>query len=166
MPDQSQGERQKKAADNQKTADQPPPSTYAAPPIAEQPASATTAKGKPAVKLGELTVTAGTNGARNIAIQWIDVWVENAKPVRFNVKTLAENSLEVVVEQAAYKRNYAGTGTVATQTVPVVPVGTRGVILVRDTTTGESARQAWLWTGEGPGLFAWLIGVMKNLIWK
>ena len=118
------------------------------------------------MKLGERTVTAGANGERNIAIEWIDVWMENAKPVRFNVRTLAGHGLEVVIEQAAYKRNYAGSGVVATQTVPVVPVGTRGSIVVRDTTTGETARQGWLWTGEGPGLFAWLIGVMKNLIWK
>lgn len=150
----------------------PPPSPSSevskayAPPGIEVGAQADS-KGKSGFKPGEATGTAGKAGERNISIQWIDVWVGGSKSSRFAVKTAPDNGLEVVCEQASYKKAYAGTGLVNTQTTPVAPVGTRGKVTARDTATGETREQPWIWYNMGgwsggPGLWE----TLKRLVWK
>lgn len=119
-------------------------------------------------KLGQQKATAGRAGERNLAIEWIDVWVQWAKPMRFNVRTAGSNPLEVLVEQLAYNRTYTGNGTVSTQVVPVVPIGTRGKLTARDTVTGETLEQPWVWInlgGAGAGGSWSLWAALKRLVW-
>jgi len=121
----------------------------------------------PGIKVGELTAIAGRMGERNLTIQWIDVWVGNHKPCRFVVHTRAEHGLEVRVEQAAYQKMYAGTGTVSTLVIPVVPIGTKGKLTARDTMTGETIEQPWVWFSLGGlGFFSRLWAAIKRSLWK
>ena len=119
-------------------------------------------------RLEPAKLTAGRTGERNIQIQWIDVWVGNAKPSRFVVKTAPANGLEVVMQQRSYNRSFTGTGTVSTPITPVAPIGTKGKLTVRDTTTGEVTEQPWTWHsmggGGGGGLGLWEI--IKRLFVK
>ena len=129
------------------------------------------AKGKadatPAVKVEQSVVTAGADGAKNITVTWHDIWIGKAKPCYFDVATLPGHGLEVTVAQLAYKKTYTGTGSLTTQPVPVVPIGTKFTIVSRDTTTGETVDQ---WgtsidmSGGGGGLSLW--AMLKKLLWK
>jgi hypothetical protein len=121
-------------------------------------------QGAPAVKIEEEVVTEGASGARNLSIQWIDVWIGNAKPCRFDVSTLPGNGLEVTIEQLSYKKTYTGTGSLSTQPVPVVPVGTTFRIVSKDTTTGEAVEQRGKWVDMGGGMSLW--SLIKQLLWK
>jgi hypothetical protein len=184
MSDPSRGQRQQHA----KT--QPPPAEKFAPPAepppaeprhsstetqretqqAEIQAAAETARAtarQPALAMEALIATAGANGERNIAIEWIPVPMPNAVPVRFNVRTASGNPLEVVLEQLAYRRSHEGTGAVQTSITPVAPIGTPGRVIARDIATGEIVIQPWKWRqlgggGGGGGFFEWL----KQLFWK
>lgn len=121
---------------------------------------------KPGLNLEESKATAGRAGERNLGIEWIDVWVGNNRSARFNLKTSANNGLEVLVEQAAYKKTYQGTGTVHTQVLPVAPIGTKGRLTARDTTTGETLEQPWTWVSLGGWGGSGLWEIIKRLIWK
>ena len=106
--------------------------------------------------LEESQVTAGKDGACNIRIQWIQVPLPNAVPCRFAVTTAAGNVLEVFMEQQSYRKSYQGTSTLQTDITPVAPLGTKGKLIVRDLTTGETVEQPWTWralAGGGSGLW-------------
>lgn len=120
-------------------------------------------------KAGEAKIALGRAGEHNLAIQWIDVPLENCKSARFNVTTAQGNALEVQMQQNAYKKTYSGTGSVSTQVLPAAPKGTRGKMTVRDTTSGETLEQDWVWYelggwGKTPGPGLW--ETIKRLIWK
>jgi hypothetical protein len=121
----------------------------------------------PAVKVQETVVTAGKAGEKNITVTWHDIWIGNAKPCYFDVATLPGHGLEVTVEQLAYRKTYTGTGSLTTQPVPVVPIGTKFTLVSRDTTTGEVLEQKGIWydmSGGGGGLSLWAL--IKKLLWK
>ena len=122
----------------------------------------------PAVKIVEQTVvTAGKAGEKNITVTWHDIWIGNFKPCYFDVATLPGHGLEVTVEQLAYKKTYTGSGSLTTQPVPVVPIGTKFTIVSRDTTTGEILDQKGIWSdmsGGGGGSSLWAL--IKKLLWK
>jgi hypothetical protein len=121
----------------------------------------------PGIKIGEVTAIAGRMGERNLTIQWIDVWIGNNKPCRFIVNTRAEHGLEVHVEQAAYQKMYTGTGSVSTLVIPVVPIGTKGKLMARDSTTGETSELPWVWVSLGGlGFFARLWAAIKRSLWN
>jgi hypothetical protein len=135
-------------------------------------------KRAPGMTMPEPTVTAGRAGEKNLALEKFWTRVEGpvmgfscAYPCGFDVRTLAGNGLEVEMEQLSYKRTYDGTGSLKTQVIPVAPIGTKGRILVRDTTTGETLEQPWQWhliggSGGGEGLLSWLWNTIKRSIWK
>jgi len=95
--------------------------------------------------LEEAQVTAGKDGACNIRVEKIPVPLPNAIPCRFVVTTAAGNALEVSMEQTVYRKTYRGTSSVHTDITPVAPIGTKGRIIVRDLTTGETVEQPWTW---------------------
>lgn len=121
-------------------------------------------KAQPALQMQEPVATAGRNGEHNLSLQWVDVWIGNTKPCRFDVTTLPGHALEVVVEQAAYRRVYAGTGSVSTQPVPVAPLGTPLSATATDTVTGETIQQAGVWRDMSGGRSLW--DFIKCLVWK
>jgi hypothetical protein len=128
------------------------------------------AKGKadeaPAIKVAETVATAGADGAQHLAVKWIDIWIGNFKPCYFEVSTLPGHGLEVTVEQLAYKKTYTGSGSLTTQPVPIVPIGTKFTLLSRDTTTGEVLEQKGIWydMSGGGGMSLWAL--IKKLLWK
>jgi len=94
-------------------------------------------------------------------------WVEldGHLPCGFDVTTRPEHGLEVTIEQLAYRKVYTGTGALKTGLTPIVPIGTKGRIIARDTTTGETVEQPWTWRprgGSGGGLWQ----LIKRLLWK
>ena len=105
--------------------------------------------------LEEARVTAGKDGACNIRIQWIQVPLPHAVPCRFAVTTAAGNELEASMEQQSYRKSYQGTSSLQTDITPVAPNGTKGMLTVRDLTTGELLEQPWIWRASGglPGLW-------------
>lgn len=112
--------------------------------------------------LEEATVTAGKDGACNIRVQWIRVSLPHAQPCRFAITTAAGNALEVSMEQKSYRRSYQGTSSVQTDITPVAPHGTRGMLTVRDLTTGETVEQPWIWRA-GVGGWSGLWELLKRL---
>jgi hypothetical protein len=126
--------------------------------------SETAGKKAPGLRMEEAVVTAGRAGENHITVEKFWVEVEGNLPAGFNVATLEGHGLEVVIEQRAYRRTYTGTGALRTGLTPVAPIGTRGKLLVTDTTTGETLEQPWTWYSRGgvSGLWA----VIKRLFWK
>jgi hypothetical protein len=101
------------------------------------------------LKAGNPRSVAGHEGERNLAVEAWSASIGNTPSVGFTVRTLAENPLEIIIEQLAYKKTYSGTGTVTTQLVPVACTGTTGKLIVRDTVTGETHEQPWTWMSLG-----------------
>jgi hypothetical protein len=124
------------------------------------------ARTKAGFKAEEAKLTAGRSGERNVAVEWIDVWIGNNRPMRFIVKTAPGNALEIVIQQASYRKTYSGTGSISTQVVPVVPIGTKGNITILDMTTGETLEQSWKWIslGGSGGFSLW--AAIKRLLGK
>ena len=118
------------------------------------------------LEMDEAIATAGRAGERSITIEKFWVAVDGNLPAGFNVATLAGNGLEVVMEQRSYRKTYVGTGALKTGLTPIAPIGTKGRILVKDTTTGETLEQPWNWHLLHPGLFSGLWAFLKNLFWK
>ncbi|HEX5461352.1 MAG TPA: hypothetical protein VFX20_15415 [Steroidobacteraceae bacterium] len=101
--------------------------------------------------LEEAQVTAGKDGVCNIRVEKIPVPLPNAIPCRFAVTTAAGNVLEVSMEQQSYRKSYRGSSSVQTDITPVAPIGTKGKLIVRDLTTGETVEQPWTWHIIGGG---------------
>jgi hypothetical protein len=109
-------------------------------------------------------VAAGRGGVHNLRIEWSDRQLGNWKTCRFVISTAADHTLEALVEQQSYRRPYQGTTTLQTELVPLAPMGTRGKLTVRDTTTGEVLVQRWRWVTWGPlGLWRWLLSLVQRL---
>ncbi len=117
------------------------------------------------INVGELMASAGRAGEGNLATERIDVWVGSARSARFDIQTVAHNGLEVVVEQATYRKNYTGNEAVRTEVTPVAPIGTQGKLTVRDIVTGEVLEQPWTWLPlSEPGPLARVLsGIMRRL---
>jgi hypothetical protein len=156
-PSQQQPNRQIKS----RTQPAPPPTRPAPPPPASMPTTAPagkSSKGQSAFTLEQDQRVAGQAGEQNLNFEWIEVWVGRARSGRFNVTTAADHGLEVTIEQAVYSRSYQGTGRVETSVVPIAPIGTKGKVTARDTTTGEVLLRPYKWInidggGGGGGLW-------------
>src|SRR5262249_26448780 len=120
----------------------------------------------------EAVVTVGRAGEKNITFEMFWVNVGGHLPCGFNVRTLPGNHLEVTLEQLAYKRLHTGQGALTTQIVPVAPIGTKGRMIVVDTTTGEKVEKPWTWVPiggggvGGGGLFSFIVSMLKRAIWN
>jgi hypothetical protein len=163
--EQTKSEEQTKSQEQTRSEPQPARQTQQVTDISEQ---VQTGK-KLGFKTGEAKIALGRAGEHHLAIQWIDVPLENCQSARFNVTTSPGNALEVQMLQNAYKKTYSGTGSVSTQVLPAAPKGTRGKMTVRDTTSGETLEQDWVWYelggwGKTPGPGLW--ETIKRLIWK
>ena len=119
------------------------------------------------IKAGTAVATKGRAAESNISIKWIDVWIGNMKPCRFDVTTAEGHALEVIVEQLAYRKIYTGTTSISTQPVPTAAAGTRLKVIARDLTTGEVLEQPGYWYDMGAGgFFASLWKTIKSLFWN
>ena len=166
---QEQGARQTTPQASRALERPPDAVTQHAPDAAEAPGTGQQVQAgqSPGIHVGELKATAGHGGARNLTVEWIDVWVGNNPPCRFNVRTLSGNGLEVSLEQLVYKRTFTGSGAVSTPVIPVVPIGTKGRLTARDTTTDETLEQPWTWVRLGGlGLLSRLWNAVKRSIWR
>jgi hypothetical protein len=114
--------------------------------------------------MGEQKRTVGRAGANNINLEKFWVQVGSSYPCGFKVGTLPGNELEVTLEQLSYRRVHNGSGALTTQVIPVAPIGTKGKVVVRDTTTGETVEQPWTWHVVGQGGSLWQL--IKNLLFK
>jgi hypothetical protein len=130
---------------------------------ATQHAPAKQTRGQPGLQLDAAIVTVAV-AAPSVTLEKFWVEVDGHYPCGFDVATRPGHGLEVVVEQLAYRKTYTGTGALKTAVVPVVPIGTKGRIIARDTTTGETVEQPWTWRlwRRGGGLWARI----KRLFWK
>jgi hypothetical protein len=137
------------------------PLTDTARPIAE---TAKAAKKRPGLQMEEAIVTPGQAGESNIVIEKFWVEVDGHLPAGFNVTTRPEHQLEVTLEQRSYRKNHSGTGTVKTGLTPIAPIGTKGRVIARDATTGETVEQPWTWKSRGG--FGGLWQFIKRLLWK
>jgi hypothetical protein len=170
VADQHQQQRQQRQ--------QPPPpraseqtQTTSASPASVTEASQAQRAGKhaPGFSAEPQTVTAGRDGARNLSLEWITVWLEGGRSARFVVRTATGNELQVHMEQLAYRKSETGVTQVNTQPVPVAPIGTKGKLVARDMTTGEILEQPWTWIllgGGGGGGAGSLWDFIKRLFWK
>jgi len=107
----------------------------------------------------------GTNGASNLATQWVDVWLPDGKPMYIIVTTLPDHDLSVSIEQKSWRKNYAAKGRVQTDVVPIAPIGTTGKLVAKDTTTGEELTVNFHWgpMGGGSSLFGLIVKLIKKL---
>jgi hypothetical protein len=123
------------------------------------------AKGKsPALKTEPAKRTAGKAGEQNLRIEWVDVPLGGDRSAYFNVSSVAGNALEAELEQLAYRKRYGGAGGLRTDVVPVAPIGTRGRLVARDTTTGEVLEQPWTWYSLGGfSLFGLIVAAFRKL---
>jgi hypothetical protein len=122
---------------------------------------------KSGVEVAEAVATQGRAGEKNISIEWVDVRLPGGLSANYIVRTAPGNSLEVLVEQRSYKKTYTGSGTITTQVLPIAPIGTRGKLVARDTTTGESLEQPWRWVPLGSDVdLSGLWEKIKKFFWK
>jgi hypothetical protein len=118
------------------------------------------------MRLEEAVVSAGRAGERNITIEKFWVEVEGNLPAGFDVATIADHSLEVTLEQQAYRRVHTGVGALKTGLTPVAPIGVTGRVIACDTTTGEVVEQPWTWQSRGASEGGGLWQTIKRLLWK
>jgi hypothetical protein len=129
--------------------------------------SATKVESQVALVAEETVVVEGAGGAKNLTTQWVDVWLPGGKPMYIIVNTLPGNDLAVHIEQHGWKKDYVAKGSVKTDVTPIAPIGTRGHLLAKDTTTGEELRVDFHWGPlGGPSLLARLIKLIKGLFTK
>ena len=154
---------QHRAAEN--THARPEARSKAEPIAIPQTAAATSTKGKkaPGLEMEPAIATAGRSGELNITIEKFWVEVDGNLPAGFNVSTREGHGLDVRLEQLLYRRAYTGTGALQTGLTPVAPIGTKGKIVVTDTTTGETLEQPWTWRSRG-SFSLWQR--IKRLFWK
>lgn len=133
-------------------------------PIAlKQTTTAPASRKAPGLEMEKAITTVGQGGELNITIEKFWVEVDGHLPAGFNVTTREGHGLDVLLEQLVYKRTYTGTSAVKTGLTPIAPIGTKGRILVTDTTTGETLEQPWTWRSRG-SFSLWQM--IKRLIWK
>jgi hypothetical protein len=156
---------------NQQTGSAPPPQQSQSGQTAQTEVTTTTgvkpSSGKtPGPKLEEAVVAAGRAGEFNIGIEMFPISMSYGESAYFIVKTAPGNAFEATLQQLEYKKSCDGVGTVKTSIIPLAPIGTKGKIVVRDTTTGESREQPWTWhiIGGGGGMGLW--AMIKSLFVK
>jgi hypothetical protein len=145
----------------------PNPASFDAPAQAPAPAhKLSESKAQSTFQVGEEQRVLGRSGERNLQLKFTDVWLGSARSGRFNLETSAGNGLEATIEQDVYRRTYGGTGTLETQVLPVAPIGTKGKIVARDTTTGEVLERPFTWIDIGQDGGGGLWEMIKRLFWK
>jgi len=87
-------------------------------------------------------------------VEWVPLQSASLPSGRFDITAQSGNTLDVLLEQGAYRKAFKGQGTVSTTIVPSAPIGTRGKLIVHDLTTGEMFEQSWTWAAAGSSLFA------------
>ena len=127
--------------------------------------TAKAAKKRPGLRMDDAIVTPGRTGESNIVIEKFWVEVDGHLPAGFNITTRPEHQLDVTIEQRSYRKSFSGTGTLKTGLTPIAPIGTKGRVIARDITTGETVEQPWTWTPRGGGI-AGLWQFIKRLLWK
>jgi hypothetical protein len=138
----------------------PEPSPFDAPKAEKKPPAHS--KKKPALQMDAAIVTVAT-AEPSVVIEKFWVEVDGNQPAGFDVSTRAGHGLEVTLEQRAYRKVYTGTGSLKTGLTPIAPIGTKGRIIAKDTTTGETVEQPWTWRLiRGGGLWQ----LIKRLLWK
>jgi hypothetical protein len=116
------------------------------------------------IEVQEETRVEGKGGAKNLATQWVDVWLPDGKPMYIIVTTLPEHDLQVSIEQRSWKKSYAAKGRVQTDVVPIAPIGTTGKLVAKDATTGEELTVNFHWYAMGgTSLFALIVKLVKRL---
>ena len=162
MPPQEQ---QQRARPQERAQEQPRSASTSQQRTSDQPAlreAVSAQRRQSGMAVEEARVTAGKGGALNIRIEWIRVPLAHAIPCRFAITTAAGNALEVSMEQESYRKSYRGTSFLQTDITPVAPTGTRGMLTVRDLTTGETVEQPWIWRAGAGGLSG-LWALLKKL---
>ena len=109
------------------------------------------------------SVVEGVDGARNLAIEHLNVEVGNDFPSYEVVTTLPENQLQVEYRQLNWVKTYQGTGRVQTDVCPIAPLGTVLVCTARDLTTGEEMVREYKWHSIGSAMISWLWKMLKRL---
>jgi len=116
------------------------------------------------IEVQEETRVEGTGGAKNLATQWVDVWLPDGKPMYIIVTTLPDHDLQVSIEQKSWKKSYAAKGRVQTDVVPIAPIGTTGKLVAKDATTGEELTVNFHWYAMGgTSLFGLIVKLLKRL---
>ncbi|MDH3725934.1 MAG: hypothetical protein OER77_00245 [Myxococcales bacterium] len=129
--------------------------------VDEQVLEQTKSKYTPGVEEEPEIRTMGRSGENNLRIEKVRQWVGIHLSSYYNISTAAGNEIQATVKQRAYKRGYGATGSLQTLVTPVAPIGTKGVIVVTDLTTGERLEQPWTWVPlNGPG---WLSRFWKTV---
>ena len=90
--------------------------------------------------------------------------VGNSLSCYFTVGTAPGNGLEITIEQGSYRKTWQGSASVVAGVLPVGPIGLRGKVSVRDTTSGETFEERYHWYPLHGGLDLW--GAIKRLLWK
>jgi hypothetical protein len=100
----------------------------------------------------------------SVALEQFWTEVDGHLPCGFVVTTRDGHPLEVVVEQKSYRKVYTGVGALKTGLTPIAPIGTKGRIVAKDMTSGETVEQPWTWRliGRSGGLWQ----TLKKLLWK
>ena len=130
--------------------------------VDEQALEQTKSKHTPGVKEEPQIRTKGRAGENNLRIEKVRQWVGIHLSSYYNISTVAGNEIQATVKQRAYKRGYAATGSLQTLVTPVAPIGTKGVIVVTDLTTGERLEQPWTWVPLNGGA-GWLSRFWKTV---
>ena len=116
------------------------------------------------IEVQEETRVDGKGGERNLATQWVDVFLPDGKPMYIIVTTLPDHDLEVSIEQRSWKKSYAAKGRVQTDVVPIAPIGTTGKLVAKDATTGEELTVDFHWHAMGgTSLFGLIVKLLKRL---
>jgi len=116
-------------------------------------------------KVEESVRSAGHSGEQHITIQNTDVSVGASISCYFSVRTAPGNGLEVTIAQGSYSKTWQATGSVVTGIIPVGPIGLRGKVSVRDTTSGETFEEPYVWYLLNGARFS-LWATIKRLFWK
>jgi hypothetical protein len=116
-------------------------------------------------KVAESVRSAGRAGEQHITIQATDVSVGASLSCYFTVRTAPGNGLEVTIAQGSYSKTWQAPGSVVTGIIPVGPIGLRGKVSVRDTTSGETFEERYVWYLLNSGQFS-LWAAIKRLLWK
>lgn len=122
----------------------------------------TDAKDKPGIKEEADIRTVGRAGENNLRIEHVVQWVGIHRSGYYNISTAAGNEIQATVKQRAYKRDYGATGSLRTRVVPVAPIGTKGVLVVTDLTTGEKLERPWTWVPLNGGA-GWLSRIWQTV---